>query len=43
MSPARRAQMLKSGAHAVIERNSGWSELLDCLNRVFDSLEDVSK
>jgi CheY-like chemotaxis protein len=43
MSSARRAQMLKSGAHAVIERNSGWNELLDCLNRVFDSLEDVSK
>lgn len=43
MSLARRAQMLKSGAHAVIERNSGWNELLACFNRVFDSLGDTSK
>lgn len=43
MSGERRALMLKSGAHAVIERNSGWNELLACLNRVFDSLGNSSK
>ena len=43
MSPARRAQMLRSGAHAVIERNSGWNELIACLSRVLDSLGNTSK
>ena len=43
MSPAKRSQMLRNGAHAVIERNSGWNELLACLNRVLDSLGESSK
>ncbi len=34
----KRAQMFRTGAHAVIERNSGWNELLGCLDTVFDSL-----
>lgn len=42
MSGSKRAQMLRDGAHAVIERNSGWNQLLDCLNRVFDSLGNRS-
>jgi hypothetical protein len=32
----KRAQLFKSGAHAVVERKSGWKELLGCLNTVFD-------
>ena len=42
MSRSKRAQMLRNGAHAVIERNTGWNQLLDCLNRVFDSLGNRS-
>ena len=39
----KRAQMFRAGAHAVIERNSGWNELLGCLNTVVDSLGNSSK
>ncbi len=38
LAAAKKAQMFKTGAHAVIERNSGWNELLGCLNIVLDSL-----
>ena len=41
LTGAKRAQMFRSGAHAVIERKSGWKELLGCLNTVFDSLGDT--
>lgn len=43
MAMARRAEMLKNGAHAVIERNSGWKELVHCVDRVLNSLGDSSK
>lgn len=38
LAEAKRAQILQAGAHAVIERKSGWDEMLGCLNTVFDSL-----
>ena len=43
MATARRAEMMKNGAHAVIERNSGWKELVHCVDRVLNSLGDSSK
>jgi len=43
MAVARRAELLRSGAHAVIERNTGWKEMLRCLERVLNSLGDSSK
>ncbi|MBB5348300.1 helix-turn-helix domain-containing protein [Desulfoprunum benzoelyticum] len=43
MAVARRAELLRSGAHAVIERNTGWKEMLRCLERVLNSLGDTSK
>ena len=43
MAMARRAEMMKNGAHAVIERNSGWKELVHCVDRVLNSLGDSSK
>lgn len=43
MPVARRAELLRNGAHAVIERNTGWKEMLRCLERVLNSLGDSSK
>lgn len=43
LAAVKRVRMFKAGAHAVVERNSGWNDLLDCLNRVFDSLGDTSR
>jgi hypothetical protein len=42
LAGAKRVQMFRSGAYAVIERKSGWKELLECLNTVFDSLGNTS-
>ena len=41
LAGAKRAQMFQNGAHAVIERRTGWNELLGCLNTVFDSLGNI--
>jgi hypothetical protein len=38
LAGAKRAQMFRNGAYAVIERKSSWRELLGCLHTVFDSL-----
>ncbi len=38
LAGTKKAQLYRTGAHAVIERNSGWNELLGCLNTVIDSL-----
>jgi hypothetical protein len=38
LARAKRERMLAAGAHAVVERNMAWEELLGCLNRVFNSL-----
>ena len=35
---AKRDRMLAAGAHAVVERNSPWENLLGCFNKVFNSL-----
>jgi hypothetical protein len=43
MAVARRAELIRSGAHAVIERNTGWKDMLRCLERVLNSLGDSSK
>lgn len=42
LAGAKRAQMFRGGAYAVIERKSGWKELIGCLNTVFDSLGNTS-
>ncbi|MBU1564020.1 MAG: hypothetical protein KJ630_00155 [Proteobacteria bacterium] len=39
---AKREQMLAAGAHAVMERNSEWEELLGCFDRVLNSLGNTS-
>lgn len=41
LAKAKKEQMLTAGAHAVVERNSAWEELLGCFNRVFNSLGNV--
>ncbi len=38
----KRERMLVAGAHAVMERNSDWEELLGCFNRVLNSLGNAS-
>jgi hypothetical protein len=38
LARVKREQILAAGAHAVVERNSAWDELLGCFNRVFNSL-----
>ena len=43
MSAARKAEMVRSGAHAVIERNTGWKDMVRCIDRVLNSLGDSSK
>jgi hypothetical protein len=42
LAEAKRAQILRVGAHAVIERKSSWDAMLGCLNTVFDSLGNTS-
>jgi hypothetical protein len=38
LARVKRERMLAAGAHAVVERNGAWDELLGCFNRVFNSL-----
>jgi len=38
LAGAKRERILAAGAHAVVERNLAWDELLACFNRVFNSL-----
>jgi hypothetical protein len=38
LAPVKRERFLAAGAHVVMDRNSGWEELLGCISRVFNSL-----
>ena len=38
LAQAKRERFLAAGAHVVMDRNSGWEELLGCISRVFNSL-----
>lgn len=38
LARTKRERIFAAGAHAVVERNSAWSELLACFNGVFNSL-----
>jgi hypothetical protein len=38
LARVKRERILAAGAHAVVERNSAWDELLACFNGVFNSL-----
>jgi len=38
LARVKRERMFAAGAHAVVERNSAWDELLACFNGVFNSL-----
>ncbi len=40
LTRAKRERILAAGAHAVVERNTAWDDLLACFNRVFNSLGD---
>ena len=43
LAQAKRERILEAGAHAVVERNSAWDELLSCFNKVFNSLGNTSQ